>query len=280
MQIDSLKRIIGQLAAAVACFLLASAVQAQATRTWVSGVGDDVNPCSRTAPCKTFAGAISKTAAGGEISVLDPGSFGAVTVTKSITLSGDGTLASILNSGSSGVVVSAACAPCDVRLRNLSFFGAGTGLQGVNFLGAGSLSMENITIEAQSGNGVNIAANGTVNAVLRNVSIRGVSTGVQVATTSGLARVLLDGVHVQQAAAGVSVDANSVVDINRSSFNFTITGILSSFASSIVRLSDSTVSMNTTGLSATAGGQIISYNNNRLRGNTTDGAPTSTIYQR
>lgn len=280
MQIDCLKRTIGQLAAAVACFLLVSAVQAQATRTWVSGVGDDVNPCSRTAPCKTFAGAISKTATGGEISVLDPGSFGAVTVTKSITLSGDGTLASILNSGSSGVVVSAACAPCDVRLRNLSFFGAGTGLQGVNFLGAGSLSMENITIEAQSGNGVNIAANGTVNAVLRNVSIRGVSTGVQVATTSGLARVLLDGVHIQQTAAGVSVDANSVVDINRSSFNFTITGILSSFASSIVRLSDSTVSMNTTGLSATAGGQIISYNNNRLRGNTTDGAPTSTIYQR
>ena len=280
MQIDSLKRIIGQLAAAVACFLLASAVQAQATRTWVSGVGDDANPCSRTAPCKTFAGAISKTATGGEISVLDPGNFGAVTVTKSITLSGDGTLASILNSGSSGVVVSAACAPCDVRLRNLSFFGVGTGLQGVNFLGAGSLSMENITIEAQSGNGVNIAANGTVNAVLRNVSIRGVSAGVQVATSVGLARVLLDGVHVQQAAAGVSVDANSVVDINRSSFNFTITGILSSVASSIVRLSDSTVSMNTTGLSATAGGQIISYNNNRLRGNTTDGAPTSTIYQR
>src|SRR5438477_3797204 len=46
---------------------------AQATRTWVSGVGDDVNPCSRTAPCKTFAGAISKTAGGGEIDVLDPG---------------------------------------------------------------------------------------------------------------------------------------------------------------------------------------------------------------
>jgi hypothetical protein len=92
--------------------------------------------------------------------------------------------------------------------------------------------------------------------------------------------VLLDGVHIQQTAAGVSVDANAVVDINRSSINFTITGILSSFASSIVRLSDSTVSMNTTGLSATAGGQIISYNNNRLRGNTTDGAPTSTIYQR
>jgi hypothetical protein len=60
---------------ALAIFLLSSAAQAQATRTWVSGVGDDVNPCSRTAPCKTFAGAISKTAPGGEIDALDPGGF-------------------------------------------------------------------------------------------------------------------------------------------------------------------------------------------------------------
>ncbi|MCU0340213.1 MAG: hypothetical protein MUE30_10020, partial [Spirosomaceae bacterium] len=74
---------------------------------WVSGVGDDANPCSRTAPCKTFAGAISKTAAGGEISVLDPGGFGAVTITKSITLNGDGTLAGILASGTNGIVINA-----------------------------------------------------------------------------------------------------------------------------------------------------------------------------
>ena len=59
-------------AIASAAILYATPAQAQATRTWVSGVGDDANPCSRTAPCKTFAGAISKTAAGGEINVLDP----------------------------------------------------------------------------------------------------------------------------------------------------------------------------------------------------------------
>src|SRR6187431_1230311 len=80
---------------------------AQATRTLVSGVGDDVNPCSRTAPCKTFAGAISKTAAKGEISVLDPGGFGAVNITKSITLNGDGTLAGILASLVNGIIVNA-----------------------------------------------------------------------------------------------------------------------------------------------------------------------------
>src|SRR5437763_15362461 len=82
-------------------------MSAQATRTWVSGVGDDANPCSRTAPCKTFAGAISKTAAGGEIDALDPGGFGAVTITKSITIDGGGTFASVLVSGTNGIVVSA-----------------------------------------------------------------------------------------------------------------------------------------------------------------------------
>src|SRR5262245_50453923 len=80
-----------------------SATHAQATRTWVSGVGDDVNPCSRTAPCKTFAGAISKTAAGGEIDALDPGGFGSVTITKSITIDGSGTFASILGAGTNGI---------------------------------------------------------------------------------------------------------------------------------------------------------------------------------
>src|SRR5262245_14946929 len=79
--------------------LYAAPAQAQATRTWVSGVGDDVNPCSRTAPCKTFAGAISKTAAGGEISCLDPGGYGAVTITKSMTIDCIGTNGSDLNPG-------------------------------------------------------------------------------------------------------------------------------------------------------------------------------------
>src|SRR6476646_8645837 len=96
---------INLLAVCLVCLICSSLAQAQATRTWVSGVGDDVNPCSRTAPCKTFACAISKTAPGGEISVLDPGGFGAVTITKSITINGTGTLAGILSAGTNGVNV-------------------------------------------------------------------------------------------------------------------------------------------------------------------------------
>src|SRR5712664_3525740 len=99
------------LAIAIFTLAFASLAQAQATRTWVSGVGDDVNPCSRTAPCKTFAGAISKTAAGGEIDALDPGGFGTVTITKSITLDGTGTFASILAAGSNGININIAANP-------------------------------------------------------------------------------------------------------------------------------------------------------------------------
>src|SRR3569832_2112323 len=104
----------------------AGAASAQATRTWVSGVGDDANPCSRTAPCKTFAGAISKTAAGGEIDALDPAGFGAFTITKAITVDGGGGgVAGVLASAGNGINVNAGGTDV-VTLRNLSIDGLGT----------------------------------------------------------------------------------------------------------------------------------------------------------
>src|SRR6516164_7750591 len=111
----------------------ATMMYAQATRTWVSGVGDDANPCSRTAPCKTFAGAISKTADGGEIDALDPGGFGALTITKSITLDGGGgQVASVLVAGTNGIVVAAGAADV-VIIRNLRINGiSGSGNGGLN----------------------------------------------------------------------------------------------------------------------------------------------------
>jgi hypothetical protein len=133
---------------------------AQAPRTWVSGVGDDANPCSRTAPCKTFAGAISKTEAGGEISVLDPGGFGAVTITKAITIDGGGgQVASVLVSGTNGIVVSAGAGHA-VTLRNLRINGLAAtptgGLNGVQFLSGAALHIENCTIFGFTQNGINI----------------------------------------------------------------------------------------------------------------------------
>ncbi|HYJ79334.1 MAG TPA: hypothetical protein VEW03_07025, partial [Longimicrobiaceae bacterium] len=122
-----------------------SVAHAQATRTWVSGVGDDQNPCSRTAPCKTFAGAISKTAAGGEINCLDPGGFGAVTITKSLTIDCNGVAGGILFAGTaSGVNVNGT--NIVVTLRNLSINGTGTGLVGVRFTNGKQLNLENVDI--------------------------------------------------------------------------------------------------------------------------------------
>src|SRR5437870_9477804 len=120
----------------------AGGAQAQATRTWVSGVGDDVNPCSRTAPCKTFAGAISKTAAGGEIDALDPGGFGSVTITKAITIDGGGgQVAGILGAATNGINVAAGAADI-VTLRNIQLNGAGTGLIGISYTSGLGLIVE------------------------------------------------------------------------------------------------------------------------------------------
>ena len=137
--------------------LLAVSAHAQATRTWVSGVGDDANPCSRTAPCKTFAGAISKTATGGEINVLDPGGFGAVTITKSISIIADYVEAGVLVSGTNGIIVNAP-AGSKILLQGLDIEGLGTGLTGVSFIGGSKLYIIRCAIRNFTNNGVNVAS--------------------------------------------------------------------------------------------------------------------------
>ena len=124
----------------------------QATRTWVSGVGDDVNPCSRTAPCKTFAGAISKTATAGEINAIDSGGFGTINITKSMTIDGSGVHASILAAGTTGVIVNGA--GIVVNLRNLSINGASTTVgSGIRILNAAAVNVDNVTIMNFTGTG-------------------------------------------------------------------------------------------------------------------------------
>src|SRR5437899_1258907 len=115
-------------ALALIALALPASASAQASRTWVSGVGDDANPCSRTAPCKTFAGAISKTAGGGEINCLDPGGFGGVTITKSIAIKCQYTEGGVLVSGTNAIVINAAVTD-KVTLRGLDVNGIGIGAQ-------------------------------------------------------------------------------------------------------------------------------------------------------
>lgn len=167
--------------------LMATAASAQATRTWVSGVGDDANPCSRTAPCKTFAGAISKTAASGEINCLDPGGWGAVTITKSLTIDCDQFPGGILNSGSSGITVNAGATDI-VTIRGLEINGApitSPGLNGIKFNTGGALIVEHVVIRGNNaaspnGAGILFAPSGASKLTVINTTISGNGSGIKI----------------------------------------------------------------------------------------------------
>jgi len=159
----------------------ATPAAAQATRTWVSGVGDDVNPCSRTAPCKTFAGAISKTAAGGEINCLDPGGYGAVTIIKSITISCPYTEGGAL-AGGNGITVNMPAATDVTVIRGLDVFGVNPPSNGIRFINQGSLHIEDTVIRrfnAANSFGVSFApSTGVGNLYMSNVTITQNGSGV------------------------------------------------------------------------------------------------------
>ncbi|MFA5964885.1 MAG: right-handed parallel beta-helix repeat-containing protein [Sphingomonas sp.] len=200
----TLKRIALIFAAFLAGGLVFSgAASAQATRTWVSGVGDDANPCSRTAPCKTFAGSISKTAAGGEINCLDPGGYGAVTITKAIAIICDNIQqAGVLVASSNGIIINVA-AGTHVTLSGLYFDGLGStgvpGTNGVYVLQGGNVTLRNLTISGfRNGYGVNFANTATGKLIMHNVSI----------IESGVASNTLTGGVLVQPAAGITADVS------------------------------------------------------------------------
>jgi hypothetical protein len=147
----------------------------QATRTWVSGVGDDANPCSRTAPCKTFAGAISKTAPKGEINVLDPGGFGGVTITKSITIKSY-TEAGVLVSGTNAIVVNGTSSD-KVTLKGLDFNGLGTGLTGLKVLSAASVHVLDSEVSGFK-TGIAVVSSSTAHLVVFNTHVHDNGIGV------------------------------------------------------------------------------------------------------
>lgn len=171
-------------------FLFVSGVQAQATRTWVSGVGDDLNACSRTAPCRTFAAAIAKTSTGGEIAVMDAGGFGAVRITKSISIDGTGFPSSILAGQATGITIDIPFrrqgdTKRSVRIRGLSINGLGNGIDGINVIAAQKVSVEDCVIDGFTANGINIQA-GTL--FVKNTTVRNnPGTGINATGAAGAA---------------------------------------------------------------------------------------------
>ncbi len=265
------------LLVAVLGVMAASTAHAQATRTWVSGVGDDANPCSRTAPCKTFAGAISKTAAGGEINCLDPGGFGVVTITKSMTIDCHETHGGILSASSSGVIVNGAGAI--VVLRGLVINGGpptpSPGLNGVRFIQGASLAIEDcvlqnsLTTSATNGFGISFQPSGTARLYVSNTFIHnngGASNGggilIQPTGASGGARVEIVNSRIENNTfQGIRVDtvsnpsvADTMVTINGTTISGSGTGLVVNTpvggSDATVNVNSSTIATNTTGINA------------------------------
>jgi hypothetical protein len=285
----------------------AATLRAQATRTWVSGVGDDVNPCSRTAPCKTFAGAISKTAEGGEISVLDPGGYGTLTITKAITVDG-GTgsgWASVLASSVPGFTVNVTTgthvSDAVVILRNITVNGASqspsvAGTHGINYIKAAQLIVEKCVFENFSTTGINEGSMATTSVLrVNSCSFTNTNTSILVTTSSGFASAQIDSCNFNGGATGVNTTSNAFVSIRNCMFaqitgasgavrsntgcQVNVTGSMfasnnvGAFAGSTIRLSNNDFFNNTTAISGTA----ESANNNRFRGNGTDGTTSNVI---
>lgn len=269
---------------------------AQATRTWVSGVGDDVNPCSRTAPCKTFAGAISKTATGGEISVLDPGGYGTLTITKAITVDG-GTGAgwgSTLAAGLSGFTVNITTnlSTDKVTLRNLSINGNNTagGFHGIRFLDGAELNVQNVDIFNFTGSGISVAQTQAANVYIRNVNIDRCVNGITLSTTTpgiggsiidttidgvttngivatnGVFMIVRDVTIARPGGTGVKVDGASGLNCEGVMVQGATTGFETTNASARIRIANSAAYDGNTGLSHTAG-NITSAGGNRIDGN-------------
>jgi hypothetical protein len=285
----------------------AAPAHAQATRTWVSGVGDDVNPCSRTAPCKTFAGAISKTAVNGEINCLDPAGYGAVTITKSITIDCEDTQGSILAAGTTGVIVNITSATDtlkQVRLRGISINGAATGIRGINFLAGSSLHLDEMFIQGFTNEGVLMNSAGG-DLTIRDSNFTG-NQGAAIRTLSttagaaGIIHVSVTRTTANRNQQGIRFEGNSFgVVSNSTASNNTLNGfvvfpqsvgaaemnIVDSDAnnnkqfgvfaggtgqSGVVRIFNLTAFHNTTNqLSVNAGGSILSNGRNHI------GTPTN-----
>jgi len=278
----------GLRALAGAALLLASAgAQAQATRTWVSGVGDDVNPCSRTAPCKTFAGAIPKTAAGGEIDCLDPGGFGAVTITKSITIDCHEVFASILGSGTNGIIININVSVNDplrtVRLRNLNVNGTGangavgeqTGINGIRILQAAMVYIEDVMVSDFTQNGIKDerSAGGRLN-ILNTTLRNNLGAGILVSPSSGSTRidVVMDRVTSAGNNEGMIFNNGPRVQINNSnSSNNTDEGIAatSTVGSTTVNINRSMVSNNGGAGMATNGTSMLRFSDTDIAFNGT-----------
>src|SRR5947209_12317111 len=259
---------IGVIAAALS--FSAGAAQAQASRTWVSGVGDDANPCSRTAPCKTFAGAISKTAAGGEIDCLDSAGYGALTITKAITVNCLRVIGSVLVSGTNGIVVQAG--PSDVvYLRGIEVNGIGTGINGIRFLAGKALVVDNCAIYGFTTNGIDVALGASGSSVtVKDTTITNLGgVGIRSTTTVGGVSASVDHVNISRVTTGVESATGGNTSVSNSIMFAGSNGVLASANGAVMTVANSVMRSNNVGANASVAGATVALTNSDLFANNT-----------
>ena len=291
--------------------VVCSAAPLPSNRTFVSTTGDDTNPCSKTSPCRTFAGAFAKTPVGGEIDVLDSGDFGPVTINQSVSIIASGVVAGIQVTSGDAIDITGGV----VILKGLTLDGVGQGASGIRVTAVSQLLIQDCAINNFTVIGLdyNSGFNSSV-LVVKNTSFQnnmatghGGVGGVYLHPQSFGVRALFEGVLIENNSTGFRADDLSFVTIRNSqivsnnlkgisvtSTSFAATaiiencvvshnqgnGITSNGGISTVTISNVTVALNGgSGIRATGSGVLLSYGNNRIFGNSTDGVPTSVLTQ-
>lgn len=253
--------------------LYAAPAQAQASRTWVSGTGDDAMPCDRIAPCKTFAGAISKTATGGEINCLDSAGYGALTITKAININCEGVIGGVLVAGTNGIVV-AAGASDKVSLRGLDINGlsqSGTpGTNGIRFVSGQALLVDHCKIYDFGTNGIDVAlAAGGSSVDVKDTVITNVAVGIRVTSSAGSVGFTADRVNISRANNGVEAAQGGIGTVSNSVLFGNGNGVAATAAGAIISSETNVLASNSNGAAATVAGATIALDNNFIFANNT-----------
>jgi hypothetical protein len=271
------------LAAALACALPAIPAQAQANRTFVSAMGSDSNPCTFGSPCRSLQRAHDQTNASGEIDVLDPAGYGAVTIDRPISIVGHG-FASVSPAAFADAITINAGPNDRINLRGLVIEGFGTGSNGIIFNAGASLSVQESIIRNFRLQGIQFKPTNASNAVLSHVDLDCCSDGLLVDgsfTTGGVKVVIADSVISNFSNNGIvnqsSNGGATQVMIRNCTISGNGTGILSSGLSAVVRVTRSTITANSTGVGTVAPATVISYGDNNLDNNTSNVVPTGPI---
>jgi hypothetical protein len=303
--------VIAVAAGCAALPLFSGPASATATRTFVSGVGSDANPCTLAAPCRSFAQALTQTSAGGEITILDPAGYGAVTITKSVSIVNDGVgEAGVTASSGSGITVSTGASDV-VNLRGLTLVGASGSSEGILFTGTGTLNIQNCVIRGFGGDGIGMlpggsatfnitdtivsnvgnnavviqsAGSGTVTGVWNRVQTIGSGSGFLVngANSTGAVDVTIANGLASNNGAGVSTEgspanANTQVMVVNSVVANNGTGIFEDGGNSTTYLEKTTIAGNTIAINVTNSGALFSFGDNYVKGNGNDGGAISLV---